>query len=290
MSEWPPCSGRPRSVLRPERQALPINPASARDADNEHYVTECLIERDVLAKDGLAVRFTKQTLVTREKNQEPPAQSQGSVHQEAKQEINPQVTINPQFNIGTLGAAAPAPAPAAKSKPEPRHNIKFVDMVYGEREQMHILSKFAGQSLSYATAKFENEAIKGQELLTPTVKARAIYRRFDGSPILDISNLPWVPGAGDTAYATFEASTPKYLLLFFLGSNKRFCRSVESVLTRIAGGKRMVSEAHDYEIKEPIASVEVRLLTNREQVYAVLLNFVDSDNRLIPHLTGYKEL
>jgi hypothetical protein len=40
---------------------------SYKDADNQHYVTECLIERDVLAKDGLAVRFTKQTLVTREK-------------------------------------------------------------------------------------------------------------------------------------------------------------------------------------------------------------------------------
>jgi hypothetical protein len=163
-------------------------------------------------------------------------------------------------------------------------------MVYGEREQMHILSKFAGQSLSFATAKFENEVIKGQGLLTPTVKARAIYRRFDGSPILDVSNLPWIPGAGNTAYATFEASTPKYLLLFFLASNKRFCRSVEFVSSRIAGGKRVLSESHDYEIKEPIASVEVRLLTNREQVYAVLLNFVDSDNRLIPHLTGYEEL
>jgi hypothetical protein len=65
---------------------------------------------------------------------------------------------------------------------------------------------------------------------------------------------------------------------------------VEFVSSRIAGGKRVLSESHDYEIKEPIASVEVRLLTNREQVYAVLLNFVDSDNRLIPHLTGYEEL
>jgi xanthosine utilization system XapX-like protein len=221
-----------------------------------------------------------------------PAVPSPSVHQDVKQEVSPQVNINPQFNIGAPAAAAPAPAPvpALQPKPEPRHNIKFADLAYGENEQTHVLSKFAGQTLSFATAKFVNEAIKGQELLAPTVKARAIYRRLDGAPVLDISNVPWVPGPGNQVYETFEVNTPKYLLLFSLGYNTRFARSVDSAVARVTGQRQMVHHPRDYEIKEPIANVEVQLLTAREQVYAVLLHFIDSDLRLLPYFNGYEEL
>lgn len=117
-----------------------------------------------------------------------PAAPLPSVHQDVKQEVNPQVSFDPQFNV-SVGQAATAPSPAVEPRPEPRQNIKFIDVRSGERQLMHIFSKFAGQSLSFSTAMFENKAIKGQELLTPTVRARGIYRRVDGGLILDVIRL-----------------------------------------------------------------------------------------------------
>lgn len=52
----------------------------------------------------------------------------------------------------------------------------------------------------------------------------------------------------------------------------------------------MVQQPRDYEIKEPIGSVEVQLLTDREQLYAVRLDFVDGDYSALPLFREYKEL
>jgi len=173
----------------------------------------------------------------------------------------------------------------------PHHNIKFVEIASGTSEQMRVFSRYAGQTLTFATAKFLNEAIKGRELLTPRVKARAIYRRPDGVPILDISNVPWVPGPGNQIYETFEVNTPRHVLLFFLARNTRFASSVQQAVPHDATGRNgWVPQTHDYELREPIGSVEVQLLTDREQIYALRLEFVDGAMNTLPLCTGFTEL
>lgn len=190
-------------------------------------------------------------------------------------------------NSAASAVAVPAPVPRV----EPRHNIKFVDVVYGAKEQTYVLSKFAGQTLTFATAKFVNEAIKGEQLLNPTAKARAIYRRPDGVILLDISNVPWVPGPGNQIYEDFDVNVPRYVLLFSLGYNTRFARSAEPIVARVAGTRRIINETHDYDLPQPIGSVEVQLLTDTEQLYAVLITFIDSDSNLLPYYKGnFREL
>jgi len=259
-----------------------------------YWITEHqLIPALLIAGAGVA-GFLITHFLTKKKPEAPPPPPPPprSVDQDVKQEVSPKITVNPTFNVGTPvpAAAAPARAPAVEAKRESRHNIRFLEVVYGANEQTHVLSHYAGQTLTFATAKFLNEAIKGQELLTPTVKARVIYRGPYGATVLDISNVPWVPGPGNQIYETFEVNTPKYLLLFSLGNNTRFARTIQPVVARVAGGRRMVPEPHDYEIKDAISSVEVQLLTDREQVYAVRLEFADGAMNTPPLFRGYNEL
>lgn len=122
--------------------------------------------------------------------------------------------------------------------------------------------------------------IDGQELRIPTVKARLIYRDSNGREILDMSNVAWIPGPG-SAYATLGANTPKYLLLFWLADMKLLCRSVEFLgipLSRRYSGSRH----RDYEMTAPVATAEAQLLTEKEQLYRVVLNFVDGGRNALP--------
>jgi len=127
-------------------------------------------------------------------------------------------------------------------------------------------------------------------MLTPTVKGRAIYRRADGSIIRDLSNVPWVRSNGTSYETTFIANTPKGLLLLFISNNKRLCRSLE--LRKTWAARRPLTRAvpHDHEIKEPICSVEIQLLTETEKLYSVLLKFDDKDVTALPVFKGYTEL
>jgi len=52
----------------------------------------------------------------------------------------------------------------------------------------------------------------------------------------------------------------------------------------------MISVPRDYQIPDPIGSIEVQLLTETQLMYAVLLDFVDSDSTLLPLCTGHREL
>jgi hypothetical protein len=210
------------------------------------------------------------------------------VSQDVKLEVSPQVTINPQVTIGIPAAGAPVPT-LSEQKDKPRCNIHFEDVWYGDRWQGNPLARFAGQTLSFATAKFENVAIDGVELRTPRVKARAIYRRANGTVILDLPNIPWVPGRADQSETIFEASVPRYVLLFFRGDGRLLCRSVESVLARIAGRKQYVSEPRDYQLEESPAGIDVLLLTATERLYSVRLSFTENPDSL-PEFTGYEEL
>jgi len=212
-----------------------------------------------------------------------------TVHQETKQEFNPQLNLNPQFNIGlapALASAAPAPTPVTKR--EPRCNVHFTDVKLGNMNQNRGLLVPIGVSVPYAAAVFENKVIEGAELRIPTVKARAIYRRADGNTILDVSNVAWIPGPGNT-YVTLEANTPRYLLLFSLETGNLLCWTVEPMATRIAGQRRMVPERQQYRIAEPVSSVEVQLLTEAEQVYRVVLSFVDEGSNALPQCAGFTE-
>jgi len=185
----------------------------------------------------------------------------------------------------------PSPAPLDAATPEQKHNINFDNIWYGEKWQGSPLSIFAGQTLPFATAKFENAAIQGMKLGIPRVKARAIYRRADGTSILDIPQAPWIPGQGNQSHAIFAANTPQYVLLFFLEREKLMCRSVESFPTRTAGRKQRVREGRDYELREPIASIEIQLLTETEQLCGVLLYFDPPTAQYpLPQYRGHKEL
>ena len=226
------------------------------------------------------------------KEHHPSIPSSAPVHQENTQAFNPQ--FNPQFNISvgnSSASAAPAPAPVRFPIPkEERHNITFVDVRSAEKQQMHVFSRFAGSTVLFSAAMFENKHIQGEELLVPIVKARAIYRSPDGTGILDMSNLPWVPGTGNANRTKLEVNVPQYLLLLTLANNRRYCRSVESAITRVAGAKRRFQQPREYEIKGPIGSIEVQLLSTKKQEYAVRLDFVDADFAALPLLRGWTEL
>jgi hypothetical protein len=207
-----------------------------------------------------------------------------SITQNNRQEFNPQINVS--VGNSTSTAAASAPAPAVSPKSEPRSNIHFTEMASGMSPNRSGLLPIAiGQADPFAAAMFENQIIEGMELRIPTVKARVIYRRPDGSAILDVSKVAWIPGRG-RAYETFEASTPKYLLLFLLARENLLCRTVEPMNTRTAG-QRMIPDHH--RIDRPVASVEIQLLTEKERLYRVVLNFVDDGTNELPQCTGHTE-
>jgi uncharacterized repeat protein (TIGR03803 family) len=193
------------------------------------------------------------------------------------------------INLPPAQSAAAAPAPALDTKHKPSCNIHFTDVKLGNMDETRtLLPVRVGQSNPFAAAVFENKVIKGEELRIPLAKARVIYRHADGHDILDLSNLPWIPGAGKI-YTRFEANTPQYLLLFFLDRGRLMSRSIE--YTAISLGRRgSNTRGRDYHLAEPISSVEIQILTEQEELYRVVLAFTDDGSNALPRLIDFKEL
>lgn len=216
--------------------------------------------------------------------------SYAPINQDVKLEVSPHVSISPQFNAAPVAIATPTPTTVPQEKHKPRCNINFIDVRLGAKTPESLLPIVrADQREPFVSAVFENQAVEGEELRIPSVKARVIFRNAEGHATLDLSNVAWIPGTGHT-HATLEANTPQYLLLFSQRLDGRLCtRTVQPVGARIGGMRRRVKEYETYQIEHRIATIEVQLLTHTERLYGVLLNFEDGGNGL-PQFTGFREL
>jgi len=216
--------------------------------------------------------------------QAPPSGVNRDVKQEASPHVNAPINISIGNSSSTATAAAPTPAPerTQQAKPEPRCNIKFKDVKIGHRTPDGPFPQFR-PPFPYSAAVFENELVEGCEPLTPTVKARAIFRHPDGHEVLDLSDVAWIPGLGKT-YETFDVNTPRYLNLFTLKDDHLFCRAVEFIGVPI-GRRNRGSIWRDHPIIERVGSVEIQLLTKTGRPYGVVLQFADTGNGL-PRFTG----
>lgn len=173
-------------------------------------------------------------------------------------------------NVPSAAAAAPAP----QTIDETRCNIEFLGVEVGN------ITNRLGHTSKTACAVFENKYTEGQNLRTPTLRGRLIFKRPDGHLILDISNVTWWR-AGKT-YETFSANTPKQLLLFFDPSGvaepnlyARTARPRPARFSRFRSDRGPATETHP--ITEPIGSIEVQLLTENECLFRRVLKFKDGD-------------
>jgi hypothetical protein len=227
----------------------------------------------LLIAAAMAIKAAKQ-----DKLSQPPPPT--ALNQNVKQEANPYIEVH-------VGDELLRPRPAAPPKPKPsRCNIQFTGVARTEMRESNVLSLYAGQSVPFVTAAFENRAIEGQELRIPIAKARLIFRDRDGRPTADISNIAWIPG--DIRYVTFEANTPRQVLLFFRVGGKLLCRSIEQTYVSI-GRRRKPPRIRECEITEPVSSIEVQLLTENEQIYRTILNFSEAGKDALPQFVGRAE-
>ena len=211
-----------------------------------------------------------------------------SINQDTKQESSPHINAPINISIGnsssTAAAAAPTPALEPETKDEPRCNIRFTGVSQQQMRPTSVLSPYAGQSIPYLVASFENQHSQGQKLRIPTVTARAIFKHADGHTIADVPHVAWTP---NHKYATLKANLPQHLVLLFLQGDTLFCRSIEDVYISL-GARRIKPPKHrDYVIGEPVASIEVQLLTDDEELYNRVLPFSDQDeDNPLPQFTG----
>lgn len=202
-----------------------------------------------------------------------------SVHQENRQEFNPQFNISVGNSSSTATANVLAPE---KKDSEPRCAIELSDV----RVAPHQTD--AGTPIKTACAVFENKYIDGQRLRTPTLHARLIFRHSDGHLVLDLPDAAWWPN--ETRDASFTANAPRQLLLFFSPSPEvteanLFARAVH--LQQIGGYHRSVLLGESYPISEEIGSIEVQLLTDTELVFQKVLKFEEGDG--FPKFIGEKQ-
>lgn len=237
-----------------------------------------LITALVMGAAGI-VGFVGTLLLSRK----PQSPSPVSVNQDNKQEFNPQVNINPQFNLSLGNAtASAATAPAPEKKDEPRCNIQFNGVLYLRQDQINVLEPYAGQTLLYAVAVFENKAVAGMELRTPTVRSRAIFRDENAMQFGDIPEMVWAQV--NEAHTTMRANSPQHLLLFFSVNERLMVRVGETRRNRFARPFR------DHELGRPVSSVEIQLLTDTEQLYTAILRFTDNGISPLPRFDSYSEL
>jgi hypothetical protein len=220
------------------------------------------------------------TLLFAKKPASPPAPS---VNQEVKQEANPQMKqeVNPQFTqqvtvYGNQPTAA-ATAPAPEKKPELRHNIQFIGVA------QTTITRYVGTRPAPAIAAgFENKSISGQELKTPDVRGRLIFRRIDETVIADVRDVVWVPG--NTMSVTMRVNSPESLLLFFVERGQLFTQSLEPTWTVKRGRRLKYLRAADIPINGAIASIEIQVLTDNEELCKQVLKF--NGDLPIPRLIG----
>jgi hypothetical protein len=154
--------------------------------------------------------------------------------------------------------------PAPEKKDKPRCNIQFLNVEVNDMgpDAVHPIERIAN-------AIFENEFIDGEELRTPKVKARLIFRREDQRLILDLSNVAWFQD--QLRYIEFPANTPRELPLFFMDRNSNLF--VRSMKMNVAHTGELGYE--DHLLTERFDTVEVQLLTENERLYRKLLKFAD---------------
>ncbi len=215
----------------------------------------------------------------------PPSIAPVPITQDNQQQFSPHTEIRPEFHISVGNNSPAAPAPAPEKKPEPRCNVQFVTVGVGQVEQQRVLSQYAGQTIKYAAAAFENKAITGEKLRIPRVRVRLIFRHPDGHIVANVPNAAWIrpPRESPSPYMRLEANTPQHVVIFWLVAGKLTCQSVvEDGYTSM--GRHVTHRTH--ELNQNIGTVEVEILTENEKLYGVLLRFKDEDDNALPVFDG----
>jgi hypothetical protein len=100
--------------------------------------------------------------------------------------------------------------------------------------------------------------------------------------IADVCDAVWVPG--NTMSVTMRVNSPESLLLFFVEKGRLFTQSLESTWTVKRGRRLKYRRAADVPLNGAIASIEIQVLTDNEELYKKVLKF--NGELPIPRLIG----
>lgn len=157
------------------------------------------------------------------------------------------------------------PTPITIENRDRKPNIRFVETRVataqrGEKDgQIHESPQGLGD-FQIAIVCFRNEAVVGQRVQQPSVKAHILYRSKDGKEVTDVPRAVWLSEYGEETL--FETGKKRCLIVFLLSNQdtlKKLWKETYTTSTSwMAGGPlfRILDEG----IRGDIASVEISLL------------------------------